>query len=106
MIDYGGRTNGAANNLGVYYPINTGGVNQMNYVFYTTDIVGGNYKSVFSSANNDTQLAYAGALLGSDSTVTIPTLNQAEFGQTNLHIKRLAYFPTRLSDDKLKSITT
>ena len=59
----------------------------------------------------------SGSLIGTTTTYVKPAasdgllkllLGEAErggFKDYNVHIKRLAYFPTRLSDDVLKSIT-
>jgi hypothetical protein len=70
-------------------------------------------KTTFAVASNDAIGASNGSLTAQDTTVILPTPDNASIGRTansqdllNGHIKRLAYFPTRLPDNKLKSITT
>lgn len=68
----------------------------------------GGYKSTGSAGSLD------GAAVVTSNTPNIPSvISQIDIGQAhdgnnilNGHISRFVYFPTRLSDDKLKSITT
>ena len=68
--------------------------------------------SIASKVNNYAGYNSDDGVLKSANSSTIPTGSQFFVGctpsglQINGHIKRLAYFSTRLSDDKLKSITT
>jgi len=62
---------------------------------------------------NDCASSLDGGNTVNDNTVLIPTVDRMFIGARDLssaylngHISRLAYFPTRLPDDKLKSITT
>jgi len=70
-------------------------------------------KTVFAVSSNDAIGASNGTLTAQDTTVVLPVVDNFHTGRTasesnllNGHISHLAYFPTRLSDDKLKSITT
>ena len=70
-------------------------------------------KTAYAYASNDFAISSAGSSVLTDSTGSIPTINQLTVGATfanssvySGHIKRLVYFPTRLPDEKLKSITS
>ena len=73
------------------------------------------YKTAFGVANNNVAMFLDGAQQGStDTSVTLPTVNTLTIGRKpdsnnrfiNGHIKRLSYFPTRLPDATLQSITS
>ena len=73
------------------------------------------YKTAFGVANNNVAMFLDGAQQGStDTSVTLPTVNTLTIGRKpdsnnrfiNGHIKRLSYFPTRLADANLQSITS
>lgn len=70
------------------------------------------FKLAFGFDTNDVALYLAGALIGSDATVTLPTVNRLTFmrGETsfkpNEYVSRLAYFPSRLSNTQLAALTT
>lgn len=73
------------------------------------------YKTAFGVANNNVAMFLDGAQQGStDTSVTLPTVNTLTIGRKpdsnnrfiNGHIKQLSYFPTRLLDAKLQSITS
>ena len=70
-------------------------------------------KSAFAYATNDYALSVGGAAVVQDTSATPPTVHQMSIGnwynsaeQIHGHIKRLAYFPTRLVDATLRSITS
>ena len=69
-------------------------------------------KTAIGVAGNDCRLVSDGVTQGSDTTVLMPTISQlnigsdrAGFGVLNGHIKRFAYFPTRLTDEQLTELT-
>ena len=73
------------------------------------------YKTAFGVANNNVAMFLDGAQQGStDTSVTLPTVNNLSIGRKSDsdarfldgHIKRIAYFPTRLPDATLQSITS
>jgi len=89
--------------VGVQIDKNTGWVNNQYY------------KTAFGVANNNVAMFLDGAQQGStDTSVTLPTVNTLNLGRKsdaptypiNGHIKRLAYFNTRLPDATLQNITT
>jgi len=63
-------------------------------------------------ANNDAQSAAGGTLSANDASVTLPVVNQIHFGSLravagfwNYHIKKLAFYPKRLSNATLQALT-
>lgn len=70
-------------------------------------------KLAFAYATDNVNAAGNGTIAGADDTLaTIPTVNQLYFGNDNFltdyrpgHIKRVTYWPTRLSNDTLETIT-
>jgi len=69
-------------------------------------------KSVFAYKANDYSLTSGGGSVVNDTSATPPTVNQMSIGnwynysgQLNGHIARLAYFPTRKTDQELIKIT-
>jgi hypothetical protein len=63
-------------------------------------------------ANNDAQSAAGGTLSSNDASVTLPVVNQIHFGSNrgvggfwNYHIRKLAFYPKRLSNATLQALT-
>ena len=75
---------------------------------YTT----GNYKIAIAYANNDVVLYVNGALVGTDTSATIPTCSRIDVGnslgqnQAGHGITQAAIYTTRLSNAELQSLTT
>lgn len=69
-------------------------------------------KTTFAYAVNNFAMSTDGSVPQTDTDGTTPLVNQLNIGhqlqvsQLNGHIKRLAYYPKRLSDTELKSLTT
>jgi hypothetical protein len=63
-------------------------------------------KTAFGLAVNNVSAVYAGNIQGTDTSVTVPTISQVTIG-TGLTgtIKRLTYWPTRLSNTTIQQIT-
>ena len=60
--------------------------------------------------NNDFAGAAGGGAVSTDTVGTVPTVNSATFGLFNSylngHIKKIAYYPVRLSDANIQALTT
>ena len=96
----------APTNISVFQKNN--GVNEVN-MFRVKDST----KASFAYALNDYGLSVGGSSVVTDTSATPPTVDQMSIGnwynntgQLNGHIKRLSYFPTRLPDATLQSITS
>ena len=70
-------------------------------------------KTAYAYASNNFAVSSAGSSVLTDSTGSIPTINQLTIGATfanasvySGHMKRIAYFPTRLPNATLQSITS
>jgi hypothetical protein len=71
-------------------------------------------KAAIAYKLNDVATAANGAISAVDTSVTIPTPNELQIGNTyggnlyplNGHIRRIAYWPTRRTNAELQSITT
>jgi hypothetical protein len=72
------------------------------------------YKTSFSYATNDAAAAVNGALLGTDTSVTVPTVDRLAIGVNsattgaflNGTIKKIVYYPRRLTNGELQAITS
>lgn len=92
--------------------IQSGGVGQTNYVAVLTNVPGPN-RIAQALAVNSSMLAANGALTPEDSSVAMPVgINRVRIGadgfsvaQWGGHIRRLTYFPQRLPNSVLQSIT-
>jgi hypothetical protein len=103
-------------NLGLTSPnylwqIVDGGVTQAN-PGRVAPAFGSNVKSAMGYALNDVQSVHDGLLATLDSSVTIPTPDRVHFGNrfavdrgSAVWIRRLAYFPSRLANATLQTIT-
>ena len=87
----------------VYISGLTNNVSQYSYIAYNA--VKGRNISASVFANNDVSVAYDGNTIGNDSTATLPVVNQAIMQTTNTQISRIIYWPQRLSNATLQTIT-
>jgi hypothetical protein len=63
-------------------------------------------KTAFGLAVNNVSAVYAGSIQGTDTSVTLPTVSQVTIGASFTGtIKRLTYWPNRLSNTTLQQIT-
>jgi hypothetical protein len=99
------RLGGQAN---IYSFSNTAGSNSLNFNVFNTNAAGA-YKYALAITANSARSAGDGNLLGAadDTSVSVPTvLNQAVIQAVDsIHIRRLTYWPTRLSNETLQGIT-
>ena len=94
-----------------HYVVDGGSIQtQINYAGYTVNV---ETKAAAAYATNDVAYATDGTVRGTDTSATIPVVDnlaimadRSTLNGVSGHIKRLSYFNTRLSDDKLKSITS
>ena len=71
------------------------------------------FKTAHAFAANDVNRAVGGILSSADTSATLPVVNQIRIGQkinstffANLYLSRLTYWPERLPDATLQTITT
>jgi hypothetical protein len=102
---------GIVNVSGVSALVDSGGVSQMSYVAPGTSGVSA-VRAALAYKSNDCQLAYNGQLGAVDGSVTLPAVTELAVGRSasaetylNGHVKRLAYWPARLSAAALKGVT-
>ena len=91
--------------------IRVSAVNQLDYVFgnWTTEP----FKSALAFKLNDTQFAFNGSAKATDTSCTLPTVTQLNIGsrptsstnQWNGHIRKLAYWNTRLPNQTLQYLS-
>lgn len=91
--------------------INSGGANQATLIHGA--VIGAFKRSATTYKSNDATLCVNGAVLPVDTTVSVPTVNRLQLGNDtsnarhlNGHISRLTYWPQRLPDTTLQTITT
>ena len=102
-ISYG-STNGANNQI--YWGAVTSNVSQLAYKQYPATGPG-KFKHAIAVTTDDAAFALAGDISGrTDDSITLPTVDKAQIDAVNSHISRLTYWPTRLSNDTLQTITT
>ena len=83
-----------------------------NFFGNTNSPFGQSFKTAHAFANNYASRAVGGLDSGVDNSVTVPAVNQIRIGarmndtfSSNLHLFRLTYWPQRLPDDTLQTIT-
>lgn len=76
-------------------------------------VIGQVYSQAMAYKLNDFALAGGGVMRGTDTAGAVPVVTQASFngssGTSNLfngHIRRIAYYPTRLTNAQLQSLTS
>lgn len=107
-----GHGSGAPTN-NARFDINTGGVNQVSLTLVTGSVVGTRYRNTGAYKVNDFAAAVDGGTPVTDTSGTIPTTSQLVIGANgasnggffNGTIRRLCYWPTRLGNQVLQSIT-
>lgn len=104
------RGDNSGNPTGLFLVID-GGVSQVS----TASVTGISFrpgKIAGTIATNDAISAINGTLVAQDTSATLPTPNRATIGfgisaaYANGYIRRIAYFPSRLSNAELQAITT
>jgi hypothetical protein len=102
FISYG-LTNGANNQI--YWSAKTSNVPQLDYKQYPASGPG-KFKHAMAVTTNDAAFAHDGDISGrTDDSITLPTVDRAQINAVNSHVSRITYWPTRLSDDTLQTIT-
>jgi hypothetical protein len=103
----------ATSNDGTWASSVVGGVTQASIGTWPTMIYGAFTKAAFTYKVDDLALCIAGGTVQTDTSALVPTVSQLEIGSRgvgsnmlNGHIKRLTYWPTRLTNAQLQSITT
>jgi hypothetical protein len=93
--------------------VRVGGVNQAAFTLGSAPVSGTVYKLIGAYKQNDFAFSVNGSTASTDSLGDMPTgLSQMEIGRrTNSgiltgHIRKLAYWPKRLSDTLLQQLTT
>lgn len=94
--------------------ITTGGANQASLAGLGALTPGTPFKAAVAYAANDAAACANGGTVGTDATVTLPTVsrlwigsdNGSASGVLNGHIKRLSYYNTRRSNADLQAMTT
>jgi hypothetical protein len=89
--------------------VTTGAIQQFASTAFTSAVPGPN-RSAHSFISNNSAFAWNGALGALDTSVSIPTVNQVKFGERGAqrftgHYKRLTYWPQRLPNPTLQSLT-
>lgn len=93
---------------GAVVEINRNGIGQVslpNGTFVATN------KNAVAYQKNNVSVSLNGALIGTDTSVDIPVVNGAAFGTNRVgvfggHIRKIAYYPARLSNTNLQALTT
>ena len=84
-------------------------------ITFLSALAGTTYRMVGAYASNDFQVAQNGTLGTADASGSIPAANAmgigclkgtSTFGQINGHIRKIAYYPKRLSNTLLQQLTT
>ena len=90
--------------------VTTGGVAQMDLT--RTPITANTpYKAAVSATLNDGNMALNGTAAAGDTSITMPTVDRLGIGNSNSsgfmngHIRRITYYPTRLSNAQLQALT-
>lgn len=110
----------ANNNTTMYYDtagnsalyMTNGGVTQVSFPTVAGSPLGIFSKFGVAYATNDVAYCVNGGALNTDNTASPPTVTRLILASTaytevgNMHIKRLRYFPYRLSNSELQSLTT
>jgi hypothetical protein len=109
MIMYTGPAAGD----GTYASSVVGGATQASLSVIPSMVYGSFTKTAWAYKANDFGYCAAGSAVSTDTSGTVPTVSQLDIGArenggsvVNGHIKRLTYWPTRLTNAQLQSITT
>ena len=96
-----GVTNGV--NSQVYWNARVATVSQVTYAGYDASF--GKFNHAIAFASNDAAFAKGGAILQTDTSVTLPVVHVAEIEPVNIHISRITFWPERLPNATLQTIT-
>jgi hypothetical protein len=102
-----GVTNGN-NGYQVYWQIEANDISQIVYGAYSLGfpaVPAGSWKHAIAVQVNDASFVEGGFVRKTDSPSSLPTVDTLELGTTNFHIRRLTYWPQRLPNDTLQTIT-
>jgi hypothetical protein len=93
--------------------ITTGGVLQTSGVTSGTASANTTFKAALGYATNNVAISGNGGISGVDTSVTLPTVSQLNLGTRasaqlpiNGYLRRITYYPRRLSNAELVSITS
>lgn len=106
------KSNNLINAVGKRWAAQTVSTGAQTAIATGTDVAISASKLSYAYKLNDFAFAYAGSIVGTDSSGTIPTPTTMRIGcrddglQINGHIARIQYFKKRLPDAKLQSLTT
>jgi hypothetical protein len=99
-------TNGG-NGYQIYWNAKDNNVNQLDYSAYSIGypkVSIGTFSHAVAATTDDAAFAALGNSVGTDSSITMPTVNKLVFNAP-VHIKRFTLWPERLSNDTLQTIT-
>jgi hypothetical protein len=98
---------------GLYGAINAGGPSQVSQSTLVVPTIGAQYKIATALKTDDVITAVDGTLTAQDTSATLPVVTQMKLlsnggsgGLANSTIKKLAYWPKRLTDTLLEQLTT
>lgn len=106
------KSNNLINAVGKRWAAQTVSTGAQTEIATGTDVAISASKLSYAYKLNDFAFAYAGSIVGTDSSGTIPTPTTMRIGcrddglQINGHIARIQYFRKRLPNAKLQSLTT
>lgn len=106
------KSNNLINAVGKRWAAQTVSTGAQTAIATGTDVAISASKLSYAYKLNDFAFAYAGSIVGTDSSGTIPTPTTMRIGcrddglQINGHIARIQYFKKRLPNAKLQSLTT
>jgi len=91
--------------------VTVGGVNQVSIAPAGYSTIGVSYKRIFAYKVNDFEQAINGTSVGTDTSGLIPVVSQLNFAATtNINlcgtIKKIAYYPLRLTSAQLQALTS
>jgi hypothetical protein len=111
LYDYASEGTSGGTDYGPSFYIRSGGTFTVEN--NNSPIGSGLQKYAVAFKSNDFAMSYLGASAKTDSTVTLPTVTQLGIGKPLFaqypfsgHISRLRYYPTRLSNAQLQSLST
>lgn len=104
LINYG-FTNGNGLSTGVYWSAKLAGAQQLTYAEYQTNTVG-TYSHAMAITNNDAAFYQNGVQRGVDTSISLPTADEAVLETVNCRISRIVYWNERLPNATLQTLTT
>jgi hypothetical protein len=101
-----GKTN--TNGFQVYWQSKTLNADQLDYGAYSPgfpDVPVGSFAHAIALKNGGSAFVHGGTILKEDESITMPVVNQASFDTTNTCLKRVTFWPQRLPNSTLSTIT-